>query len=58
MKKKRLNPKRVTEDQVRNAVRAKVLRMKAELSRNPNNQLTAQRLAEFKRIHKSKLEKM
>lgn len=54
-KQKRLNPKRITEAQVKSAVKAKVVRMETELARNPSNSLTAQRLAEFKRIHKSKL---
>ena len=49
------NPKAITESQVSQAVKAKVERMEMELKRNPHNVLTAQRLAEFKKIHKSKL---
>ena len=54
-KTKRKNKKAITEDQIKGSVRAKAERMKAELSRNPGNTVTAQRLAEFKKIHTSKL---
>lgn len=53
---KKQNPKRITEAQVRTAVRSKYERMKAEVKRNPHNIMTVQRLAEFKTMHKSKLE--
>jgi len=33
----------------------KIEKMKTELNRNPNNQRTAQRLAELKQMHSSKL---
>ena len=53
MKKK--NQKTITEEMVKNAVKAKVERMQEELRRNPNNRVVAKRLAEFKKIHKAKL---
>lgn len=53
MKKK--HARAITEEQIKSGVVAKIERMKTELKRNPNNMLTAQRLAEFKQMHKSKL---
>jgi hypothetical protein len=55
MKKKKVNPKRITDSQVRDGVRSKVSKMENELRRNPNNTKTSARLAEMKRIHASKL---
>lgn len=55
MKKKRRNPNAITESQIAQAVKTKYLRMKDHLRGNPNNTIVAQRLAEFKKLHASKL---
>jgi hypothetical protein len=53
--KKKSNPRKITDAQVRDGVRSKVSKMEDELRRNPNNTKTSERLAEMKRIHASKL---
>ena len=52
---RKLNPKRITDEQVKNGVKSKIAKMENELRRNPNNTLTSERLAFLKQLHKGKI---
>ena len=50
------HPNAITDAMVKSGVKKKAERMQAELKRNPNNRKTAARLAEFKNLHRGKLQ--